>query len=92
MRLYDLILVLRPNLTDAKRKQALEAVKALLKNIKVVKEEDLGQKVLAYAIKKEQAGTFVKLALESEIGVTKDLESKLLQNDTIIRHLLLRTK
>ena len=92
MRLYDLVLVLRPNLPDAKKKQAIDGVKTMLKGVKVTAEEDWGQKVLAYPIKKEQAGVYVKMSLESEEGVAKDFETKLFQNDTVLRHLLVRTK
>lgn len=92
MRLYDLVLILRPNLADAKRKQVIDSIKALLKDAKITKETELGQKVLAYPIKKEEAGFYVQLSVESENGLSKDLEAKLFQNDAVIRHLLVRSK
>lgn len=92
MRTYELVVVLRPTLKDAERKKVLETIKNWLKDITVVKEDDWGQKPLAYPIKKEIAGYYYFLQLETENTVPQGFEQNLLRNDTIIRHLLLRTK
>ena len=55
MRLYELVLVLRTSLSEADRKKLVDQVKKALGDIKVTKEEEWGQKPLAYAIKKEIA-------------------------------------
>ena len=55
MRLYDLVIVIKPSLSDAQKKKLLDSVKEFLKGVKVVTEEDWGQKPLAYKIKKELA-------------------------------------
>lgn len=91
MRIYDVILVLKTNLTDAKRKQAVDGIKALLKGSKVVKEDEIGQKVLAYPIKKEQAGFFVSITVEMDV-LPSDFESKLFQEASLLRHLVIRGK
>lgn len=106
MRTYELALVLRPTLKEADRKKLLETIKDWLgKKIKVAKENDWGQKALAYPIKKEDAGYYFMLELEIEdanvsakdlktipTGVPEDLEQRILRTDSILRHLLLRTK
>lgn len=92
MRKYELVLVIRPAVKEADRKKLLGTVKEWLGKVKIAKEEDWGQKALAYTIKKEDAGYYVMMQLESEEGVANDFETKLLRNDSIIRHLLLRTK
>ena len=91
MRAYELILVTKASLTDALRKKLIIGVKALLKDLKIVKENEIGQKALAYKIKKETNGFYWDLALEGE-NVPVDFEKKLLENDNILRHLFLRTK
>lgn len=91
MRKYDLVLVFRPSLKDADRKKLLETVKGLLKDLTIAKEEDWGQKPLAYTIKKELAGYYYLLKLEGET-IPAGLEQKFINNENIIRHLLLRTK
>ncbi len=105
MRTYELTLVLRPTLKEADRKKLLETIKDWLGHVKIAKENDWGQKALAYPIKKEDAGYYVMLELEVEdakvsakdkvskpTGVPEDLEQRIIRTDNILRHLLLRTK
>ncbi len=91
MRSYKLVLVLRPTLKDAELKKLLDNVKDMLKSLKIVKEDDLGQKALSYPIKKEVAGVYVDFSLEGE-NVPEGFEKRLGANDNIIRHLLIRNK
>ena len=92
MRNYQLILVLKSSLSEANRKKLLETVKAYIKGAKFTKEEDLGEKVLSYKIKRETAGFYINYLFELKDELAKDLEKKLVANDEILRHLLLRTK
>lgn len=91
MRNYELTIVFRPKLDDKARKKVLDLIKEWLKDIKIVKQGDWGQKPLAYAIKKEQAGYYIMLQLEGE-NLPADVERRLLQTDEVLRHLLIRTK
>ena len=92
MRLYDLIIVTRPSLSDAQKKKLLDSVKDFLKSVTVAKEEDWGQKPLAYKIKKEVAGVYHLLKLETDASVPQGLEKRLVNDENILRHLLIRTK
>jgi len=94
-----LVVVLRPSLKDAERKKLIEGIKTMLKGMKVVKEEEWGQKPLAYTIKKEAAGIYFLFKLEAAVKedgaeetIPAGFEQRLLTNDNILRHLLLRTK
>lgn len=82
---------------EAERKKLLDIIKDWLKDVKIKKEDDWGQKPLAYAIKHEESGHYYMLAIESnpEDGkaiVPKDFEQRILRQEDVIRHLLLRTK
>ncbi|MBU3979182.1 30S ribosomal protein S6 [Patescibacteria group bacterium] len=96
MRSYDLVVVLRPSLKDMERKKLIDGIKTWLKGMKIAKEEEWGQKPLAYTIKKEAAGYYILLKLETDPSspetIPAGFEQKLLINDSILRHLLLRTK
>ncbi len=92
MRAYELVLVIKTSLTEANRKKLLETIKGLLPDLKIVKEEDWGQKPLAYSIKKEIAGYYLNWVLELKSDLPKDFEKKLITNDNILRHLFLRKK
>jgi ribosomal protein S6 len=91
MRSYELILVAKTSLTDTLRKKLITGIKAMLKDLKIVKENEVGLKTLAYKIKRETNGFYLDFVLEGE-NVPADFEKKLLENDNILRHLLLRTK
>lgn len=91
MRKYELVLVVKPSVKEADRKKLLEQVKGWLGKMKVTKEEDWGQKALAYTIKKEDSGHYYQFQLEGETFPT-DFETKVYQNTSVIRHLLVRTK
>jgi ribosomal protein S6 len=100
MRKYELVLVLRPSLKEAERKKLLDTIKEQLGKVKIATENDWGQKALAYVIKKEDAGYYVQLMLEvadpkgseTQDVIPADFETRLIRNDSVIRHLLLRTK
>lgn len=92
MRIYELVVVQKPSLTDAQRKKILDTVKSLLKDMKV-SIEDLGQKQLAYPIKHEHSGHYSMLTVETESAtITPDFEKRLLQEEGILRHLVIRKK
>jgi len=91
MRSYELILVIKTSLTDVLRKKLITGVKELLKDLKIVKENEIGQKTLAYKIKRETSGFYLDFVLEGET-IPNNFEKKLLENDNILRHLVLRTK
>ncbi|KKP80829.1 MAG: 30S ribosomal protein S6 [Candidatus Levybacteria bacterium GW2011_GWB1_35_5] len=89
MRNYQLILVLKASLTEANRKKLLETVKGFLKSGKVSKQEDLGEKQLAYPIKKEGKGVYFNFLFETDENL-KEMEKNLISNEDILRSLLLR--
>lgn len=92
MRAYDLVIILRPSLKDTERKKLIESIKSLLTGMKVTKEEEWGQKPLAYIIKREVAGYYYFFNLETESTIPAGFEQKLFTNENVLRHLLLRTK
>lgn len=91
MRAYELVLIGKGSISDALRKKLIAGVKALLKDLKIVKEDEIGPKALAYKIKKESDGFYWDFTLEGET-IPADFEKKLLENENILRHLVLRTK
>jgi len=90
MRNYQLVLVLRPSLSESERKKTTETVKGWIKDVKISKDEEWGQKALAYKIKKENAGFYLNYELEAEV-IPGDFEKRIIGQDSIIRHLLIRS-
>ena len=87
-----MVLVLKTSLTDADREKFVETVKGWIKDAKFIKEEEWGEKVLAYPIKKERSGFFLNFVFEAKEDLTKDLEKKVQASDNILRDLLLKVK
>lgn len=92
MRVYELVMVLRSSLSEVQRKKLVETVKTWLGEVKVKKEDEWGQKPLSYPIKKEVSGFYLDFLVEASEGIPADLEKRLLTNENILRHLLLRRK
>ncbi|HSD98160.1 MAG TPA: 30S ribosomal protein S6 [Patescibacteria group bacterium] len=88
MRSYQIVFVVKTG-SDAERKKSVSFVTDLLKGTKITKEEDLGSKALAYKIKHEQSGHFYELTVEAET-LPAGFERKLMENDNLLRHLVLR--
>lgn len=91
MRIYELALVLKSSLSQVKRKKAVDTVKNYLKGLKITKEEEVGEKTLSYKIKKEKTGYYLDFLFEGE-SIPMDFEKKLLTNEDVLRHLLIRKK
>ena len=90
MRNYQLVVVLKTSLSEANRKKFVETVKGWVGDVKFTKEEEWGEKVLAYVIKRENSGFFQNFVFEAKEELSKDLEKRITASDNVLRHLLLR--
>lgn len=86
MRKYQLALVTKTS--DSAKKKALESVKEMLKEVKI-SEEELGEKDLAYPIKRENKGFYTSFLFDAE-SLPQGFEKKLNSDDNILRHLLIK--
>lgn len=90
MRSYKLVLVLKSGQTKDKKKQLLDQINGWV-GAKDAKSTDLGEKKLMYVIKHEKKGEYVVLEFQSE-KISTDFEKRLIIQDDILRHLMIRTK
>lgn len=90
MKNYQLVVVLKTTLSEANRKKLLESIKSWVKGAKFTKEEEWGEKVLSYTIKRQTAGYYVNYLFELKDELAKDIDKRLSTNEDILRHLLLR--
>jgi len=89
MKTYQLVLVLKTSLSEANRKKFVEMVKGWLGTTKISKEEEWGDKTLAYEIKHEKSGFYLNFVLESA-KLPADLEKKLFASENVLRHLVIK--
>lgn len=92
MRNYELVLVLKTSLTQDKVKKLIGEIEKWLKDIKIIKQDELGEKELAFKIKKETRGIFLDLKLEGKEVIPSDFEKRVREEADILRHLLIREK
>ena len=89
---YEIMYIVRPNLEEAEIKKVHESFVKLLKdngaNVTDVKE--LGQKQLAYEIKKFKTGYYFLINLEAETDkAIKEFDRLALISEDVIRHLVI---
>ncbi len=90
MRNYKLIVVLKGDITKDKKQKMLENIQTWAGAVDT-KVSELGEKKLAYTIKREKKGDYVALNFNSE-NIAVDFEKRLINQDDILRHLMIRVK
>jgi len=93
MMLYELMFVLRPNLTEEELNTKIEEIKKLIVSGdggKVVKEDAWGKRALAYPINHFKEGVYHFLNFQSAPSGIKELEKMLNLSDELLRFLIVR--
>ena len=91
MKNYEIMFIVRPTLSEDEVKKVANNFKDVLTNngAKVTEVKELGQKELAYEIKKFKSGYYFVFELESEDDkAIKEFDRLGLINSDIIRHLI----
>lgn len=88
VRKYRLVLMLKSDLSKDARKKLIDSVKTLTGD-SAAAEKELGERKLAYPIKKEQKADYVLLEVNSD-QVNPNFEKRLGIQENILRHLTIR--
>ena len=90
---YELTIVLPAGTTAAKIKTIKADLESLIKVSRgsVVKEDNWGEKNLAYEVEGNQTGVFLHYLLELTKDQVKNLDQKVVLNTDIIRHLVIKS-
>lgn len=88
MRSYKLIVVLKGDLSKDKKKKMLETIETWAGALDT-KVTELGEKKLAYTIKREKKGDYVEMNFNSE-KIDTGFEKRIVNQDDILRHLMIR--
>lgn len=92
MKKYEVMFIVK----SANESEEIKATAGAMKNIvsenggKVIDFKELGEKKLAYAIKKEISGYYYVMTIEAEKEAISELDRKALINENILRHLIIR--
>lgn len=91
-RIYEIVLIFTSMLSEEEINKKFLNYKKYLKKKKInlIKEENWGIKKLFYKIKKNNNGYFYLLEYECKPKFIKKFNIKILQDETIIRHLIVK--
>ena len=93
-RTYELGLVIEPRQTEDDVGEIVTRYREMITTIggTIDQEENWGKRKLAYPIRKFNEGRYFFFFVSSEVGLQwADVERNLMQNEKILRHLLVRT-
>ncbi len=88
MNIYNLTLVLKPDLQEKEREDILEKVTKSF--AKKTKEDIWGNRDLVYPIKKQKKGWYAHFTFEAEPNQIPTLDKQIKLEEDIIRYLLIK--
>ncbi len=92
MKKYEVMFIVKStNESDNIKKYAEEMKNIVTENKgKIVEFNELGEKKLAYPIKKEINGYYYVMVIEAQNETISELDRKALINENILRHLIIK--
>ena len=92
MNKYEMMFIVKATMDAEQVKATAESVKknAENKDSKVVDYKELGEKKLAYPIKKELNGYYFVMQLESSKEAVAELDRKTALDENVLRHLIVK--
>ena len=92
MKDYEIMFILSTQLTDEEKKANIELVETTLTKAGAVelKTEVLGEKKLAYPIKKEVSGYYYVMTVEVTHETLQEFDRKVSINENVLRHLIIK--
>ncbi len=90
MRDYKLVLVLKSDLKKERRDKVMADVKSWIGEMSESKTDSMGDRKLAYPIKKQKTGEYVVMDFSAE-SIPTDVDSKMNMSEEVLRYLLVRS-
>ena len=90
MNKYEIMFIVKPDLEETAIKNEAESLKKVLTNLeaKIVEEKAMGQRELAYEIKKYKNGYYFLFVVEGSHEAIKEFDRLARISNDIIRHLI----
>lgn len=92
MNKYEIMFIVKPDLEETAIKNEAESLKKVLTNLeaKIVEEKAMGQRELAYEIKKYKNGYYFLFVVEGSHEAIKEFDRLAGIKENILRHLIIR--
>ena len=94
MNKYEVMFIVRPDMEEAEIKKTAESMKKVLTDgkAKVVEEKAMGQKELAYEIKKVNTGFYYLYVVEATKEAVAEFDRVARINENLLRHLVVKVE
>ena len=94
MNKYEIMFIVKPDMEEAEIKNTAEAMKKVLTDAKakVVDEKAMGQKELAYEIRKYSTGYYYLLVVEATKEAEQEFNRVARINENLLRHLIVKVE
>lgn len=91
MNKYELVFIVEPDLDDAKKEEAVEAVKSIIAegSGELLDTDVWGMRKLAYPIQKKTEGYYVVMHFNAGSELPKELDRRIRISDNYIRHIII---
>ena len=92
MNKYEMMFIVKATMESENVKATAESIKKLVTDLKgnVVEYKELGEKKLAYTIKKELNGYYFLMQFEANKEVEAELNRKAGLDENVLRHLIIK--
>lgn len=92
MKKYEVMFIVKATQESDEIKKTAETIKNIVteNNGKVVEFNEMGEKKLAYPIKKEINGYYYVMTIEADNNAISELDRKSFINENILRHLIIK--
>ena len=94
MRKYEVMFIVKPDLEEAEINKVAEVMKKVLtdKAAKILEEKKMGQRELAYEIKKFKTGYYFLYVVEANSEAINEFDRIAKINENVIRHLVIKVE
>lgn len=91
MNQYETIFIMNNQITKEKQKTVIERITNYIKeNGKIVKEDDIGARKLAYEVKKQKKGYYYLIEFEANPSVIDELQRIYRITDAVLKFITIR--
>ena len=92
MNKYEIMFIVKATMEEAQVKEVANNMKKIIEDLKgkVVSFKEMGERKLAYAIKKEISGYYFVMTMTASKEAIKEVNRKMSIDENIIRHLIIK--
>lgn len=92
MNKYEIMFIVKTTMDEAKVKDTVESAKKLVETLKAKLDsfKEMGERKLAYPIKKEINGYYYVMNIDASVAAIKEIDRRFSLDESILRHLIIK--